>query len=296
MVRATIPRGNAENPVSTEELEQKFIALVGSRFGNDTAALGTGGAAFDGALRRHGDAVQRSGPAEAGPAFDRDHRFRAAAIGRAATLRSRIPNPEHGRHQPQSTRVPGIPPGRPRAVRPVRQQVLAGRRRARRLSRGVRQGADRRRLARRADSRAVRRRRPERHRSVGHSRGDQSLGRQLRRVPRADVHHGHAAAARLGGSRSSSICRRIAVGRAAAAVVRRDRADDRHRHHEDAHLRHPQGRPLHRQRPEGVDLADPAFGSDAAARAHDAAAGGEEEDRRPVDLPGRSCAAPSRRG
>ncbi len=31
------PRGNAENPVSTEELEQKFIALVGSRFGNDTA-------------------------------------------------------------------------------------------------------------------------------------------------------------------------------------------------------------------------------------------------------------------
>jgi 2-methylcitrate dehydratase PrpD len=31
------PRGNAENPVSTKELEQKFIALVGSRFGNDTA-------------------------------------------------------------------------------------------------------------------------------------------------------------------------------------------------------------------------------------------------------------------
>lgn len=31
------PRGNAENPVSTEELERKFIALVGLRFGNDTA-------------------------------------------------------------------------------------------------------------------------------------------------------------------------------------------------------------------------------------------------------------------
>jgi 2-methylcitrate dehydratase PrpD len=31
------PRGNAENPVSTEELEQKFTALVGSRFGDDTA-------------------------------------------------------------------------------------------------------------------------------------------------------------------------------------------------------------------------------------------------------------------
>jgi 2-methylcitrate dehydratase PrpD len=31
------PRGNAENPVSTEELEKKFSALVGSRFGDDTA-------------------------------------------------------------------------------------------------------------------------------------------------------------------------------------------------------------------------------------------------------------------
>jgi 2-methylcitrate dehydratase PrpD len=31
------PRGNAENPVSTEELERKFCALVGSRFGEDTA-------------------------------------------------------------------------------------------------------------------------------------------------------------------------------------------------------------------------------------------------------------------
>ena len=31
------PRGNAENPVSTEELEKKFSTLVGSRFGDDTA-------------------------------------------------------------------------------------------------------------------------------------------------------------------------------------------------------------------------------------------------------------------
>jgi 2-methylcitrate dehydratase PrpD len=31
------PRGNAENPVSTEELEEKFSTLVGSRFGHDTA-------------------------------------------------------------------------------------------------------------------------------------------------------------------------------------------------------------------------------------------------------------------
>jgi 2-methylcitrate dehydratase PrpD len=31
------PHGNAENPVSTEELERKFSALVGSRFGGQTA-------------------------------------------------------------------------------------------------------------------------------------------------------------------------------------------------------------------------------------------------------------------
>jgi 2-methylcitrate dehydratase PrpD len=31
------PHGNAENPVSTEELEKKFSALVGSRFGGQTA-------------------------------------------------------------------------------------------------------------------------------------------------------------------------------------------------------------------------------------------------------------------
>jgi 2-methylcitrate dehydratase PrpD len=32
------PRGNAENPVSTAELEKKFTTLVGSRFGTPTAA------------------------------------------------------------------------------------------------------------------------------------------------------------------------------------------------------------------------------------------------------------------
>jgi 2-methylcitrate dehydratase PrpD len=32
------PRGNPENPVSTQQLEEKFLALVGSRFGGDTAS------------------------------------------------------------------------------------------------------------------------------------------------------------------------------------------------------------------------------------------------------------------
>jgi 2-methylcitrate dehydratase PrpD len=31
------PRGNAENPVSTEDLERKFSAVVGSRFGTPIA-------------------------------------------------------------------------------------------------------------------------------------------------------------------------------------------------------------------------------------------------------------------
>jgi 2-methylcitrate dehydratase PrpD len=32
-----VPRGNAENPVSTAELEQKFVQLVGARFGDEVA-------------------------------------------------------------------------------------------------------------------------------------------------------------------------------------------------------------------------------------------------------------------
>ena len=46
-------------------------------------------------------------------------------------------------------------------------------------------------------------------------------------------------------------------------------------------------RPLHRQRPEGVDLQDSALGPDAAAGADDAARRDQEEDRRPLDLPRR---------
>ena len=53
------------------------------------------------------------------------------------------------------------------------------------------------RLARRADSGGIRRLRTGPGRSLGDHGGDQSRGRQLRRVPRADVQHGHAAAPRL---------------------------------------------------------------------------------------------------
>ena len=84
--------------------------------------------------------------------------------------------------------------------------------------------------------------------------------------------------------------------RAAPAVDGRDRADHRHRHHEDQDHRRQAGRPLRRQRPEGLDLAHPALRPDDPAGAHHAAGRGEEEDRGHVDLhrrpaPGRWQAA-----
>ena len=94
----------------------------------------------------------------------------------------------------------------------------------------VRQGADRRGLSRGAHSRGVRRLRPRHRRSVDHPGGDQPQRRQRRRVPRADVHDGHAAAARLGRA-EARVPAEDRDRRAAPAGVRRERADDRLRHH-----------------------------------------------------------------
>ncbi len=54
----------------------------------------------------------------------------------------------------------------------------------------------------------IRRLGPGPDRSLGHHGGDQPLGRQLRRLPRPDVQHGHAAAPRLGGAEAAATCRR----------------------------------------------------------------------------------------
>ena len=48
-----------------------------------------------------------------------------------------------------------------------------------------------------------------------------------------------------------------------------------------------EGRPLHRQRPEGLDLASRALRPDAAHRTHDTPRGGQEEDGRVVGVPRR---------
>ena len=66
-------------------------------------------------------------------------------------------------------------------------------------------------------------------RGLDHPRGDQPQRRQRRRVPRADVHDGHAAAARLRRA-EARVPAEDRDRRAAAAGVRRHRADDRLRH------------------------------------------------------------------
>ncbi|MCK7533436.1 MAG: acyl-CoA dehydrogenase family protein, partial [Marinilabiliales bacterium] len=77
---------------------------------------------------------------------------------------------------------------------------------------GLRRRADQGRLAGGADPAGVRRLGPRPGRGLGDHGGDQPLRRQLRRLPRPDVQHGHAAAPRLATRRRRSTCRSIASG------------------------------------------------------------------------------------
>ena len=89
----------------------------------------------------------------------------------------------------------------------------------------------------------------------------------------------------------------IAAGRPAAAGLRRDRADRRHRHDRDPHDGGAPGqRPLCRERAEGLDQPRRAFRPDAVARAHDAARPGQEAHRRPVASSSSTCARRLERG
>ncbi len=77
-------------------------------------------------------------------------------------------------------------------------------------------------------------------------------------------------------------------GHAAPPDLRRDRADQRNRHHPHPHRRPARGRPLHRQRPEGVDLARRAFRPDGPAGPHHPARRGRQAgrgDERPAGGP-----------
>ena len=120
--------------------------------------------------------------------------------------------------------------GDPRHLQGLPGCVLARRRSARRVPGRVRAGADRGRLAGLPDPRGVRRRRAGHHRGQHHPGGAQPLRRQLGRLPRPDVHHGHAAAARQRGA-EAALPAEDRQRRAAAPGVRRDRAQRRLRDH-----------------------------------------------------------------
>src|SRR3546814_17155351 len=85
------------------------------------------------------------------------------------------------------------------------RRLLARAGRAARLSRGFREGADRGGLSRRADPRGLRRQRPVPGTRLRHHGGDPEGRLQRRRLPRADVHPGHGAAARPWGERKSFV-------------------------------------------------------------------------------------------
>src|SRR5258706_16484696 len=84
----------------------------------------------------------------------------------------------------------------------------------------------------------------------GDSRGNPEERRERRRLPRADVHHGHGAAALQRGP-EEKVSAEDREGRAAPAGLRRHRALGRHRHLFDPHHRGEEGRPLRGERPEG---------------------------------------------
>ena len=109
---ADYPRGNPENPVTTDDLEAKFMALVAPRFGHEVA--------------RRGIASVHS--------LDGCRDMAKPSFGTCCC---------NDRHQSACGRAFRIPACRPRPVRKVRQRLLAGGRLARRLSGGVRQGAHR---------------------------------------------------------------------------------------------------------------------------------------------------------
>ena len=197
-------------------------------------------------------------------------------------------NPNRGRFDPAGRGLSRDPRKRAPHLRRLSRRLLARARGARGVSHRVRAGADRGGLPGRADPRGIRRRRP------AAARGRRAIleeihacGLQRGRLPCADVHHGHACCGTAAPEQKTALPAADRLGRAAAAGLRRHRADHRHRHHQAEDARRAQRRPLRRQRPEGLDLARAALRPDAAARAHHADRGGEEEDRGPVGVPGR---------
>src|SRR5215211_8711216 len=134
-------------------------------------------------------------------------------------------------------------------------------------------------MARGPDTRAVRRAGTGGDRSLDHPGGDQPLWRQRGSLPRADVHHGHAAQARLRGS-EKGVPAEDSLRRAQVAGFRRHRARGRNRYDTHRDLSGAGGWPLRYQRAQELDFALQAFRPDDVAGADDTLRGARKQDRR----------------
>jgi hypothetical protein len=165
---------------------------------------------------------------------------------------------------------------------PSSGRVLPQDRREARLPRGLRRRADQGRLAGGADPAGVRRLGPRPHRGLGDHGRDQPLRRQPAPAT-ARCTTWARCCARLGGAEARYLPK-IATGELrlqSMGVTEPTTGTDTTKIKTTAVK---QGRPLRGQRPEGLDLAHPAFRPDDPAGAHHAAGRGEEEVRRHVDL------------
>ena len=163
------------------------------------------------------------------------------------------------------------------------RQLLACARGKAGLSDRVRRSADQGRASWIIDSRRIRRAGHAARCRGGNAGGNPCLRLQRRRVPCADVHHGHGVASRQPGT-EAEVSAGYRGGAAPAPGLRRDRAHQRLRHHEAADAGRAAERSLPRHRPEGLDLTRAAIRSHAAAGAHDAVGRGEEEERGALGL------------
>ena len=122
-----------------------------------------------------------------------------------------------------------------------------------------------------------------------------AVGLQRRALPGADVHDGHAAAARQRGAEAA-----LPAGhrerRHPLPGVWRHRADDRLRHHPAQDPRRARRPALRRQRPEGVDVARAQVRPDAAPGAHHAGRSGQAALRGACRCCWSRCAMRSARG
>ena len=178
---------------------------------------------------------------------------------------------------------------RPRPVQGVSRQLLARARRGARVSRRLRQGADRRRLSRGADSRGVRRLRASASteasiilEEINRSGGNAGACHAQMYTMGTLLRHGSDAQKR-------AFLPKIATGELrlqAFGVTEPTTGSDTTQLKTTATRK---GDQLHRPRSEGLDLARRALGSAAAGRPHDADRAGEEADRGAVDPAGRSA-------